>query len=382
MKKRTLRFSENGKFKILVITDLHEKQANGNKETEKKTHDALLLVETSVKALSPDLVVYDGDNAFGVEEDVRKTIDDITRVVRERDIPFAVVMGNHEHDESSFDINKVFNMYAQYDNCLIRNDDKNVSGCGNYYIALKGKGNKTKCLLFFIDSGASRSKNQDISADDWVKDDQIEWFEKVADSFREKNGGEYVPALVFQHMPVTEIYNLLKEVHLVEGVDAIKDAIKGHSMFSSKHYVLRDGVKGSLLEAPCPPDFNNGQFDSWKTHGVKGAFFGHDHTNDFEGELEGILLAQCKGTGFNGYSDGIKTGVKLITIEENTLPEFKTHNYYFTDFGLRSKSIITPDKALTVEQKKTAKQIGAGVAAATAAVAAIGTIIKKIKKDK
>ena len=39
MKKRTLRFNENGKFKILVITDLHEKQANGDKETEKKTEE-------------------------------------------------------------------------------------------------------------------------------------------------------------------------------------------------------------------------------------------------------------------------------------------------------------------------------------------------------
>ncbi|MBQ7957047.1 MAG: metallophosphoesterase family protein [Clostridia bacterium] len=378
MKKRTLRFNENGKFKILVITDLHEKQANGNKETEKKTHDALLLVETSIKALSPDLVVYDGDNAFGIEEDVRKTIDDITRVVRERNIPFAVVMGNHEHDDSSYDIGKVFDMYAQYDNCLIRNDDKTVSGYGNYYIALKGRSNKTKALLFFIDSGASRSENQDISAYDWVKDDQIEWFETVTDSFREKNGGEYVPALVFQHMPVTEIYNLLKEVSFTEGMDAIK----GHSMFSSKYYVLKDGVKGSLLEPPCPPDFNNGQFSSWKTHGVKGAFFGHDHTNDFEGELDGILLAQCKGTGFNGYSDGIKTGVKLITVEEDNLPEFKTRDYYFTDFGLKSKSIIMPDKIMTYDQKKTAKKIGAGVAAATAAVATVGSIIRKIIKDK
>ena len=385
MKKRTLRFNENGKFKILVITDLHEKQANGNKETEKKTHDSLLLIETSIKALSPDLVVYNGDNAFGIEEDVRKTIDNITRVVREREIPFAVVMGNHEHDDGACDIEKVFDMYAQYDNCLIRNDDKNIRGYGNYYIAIKGKSNKTKCLLFFIDSGASESESPDISEVDWVHDDQIEWFEKVTESFREKNKGEYVPAIVFQHMPVTEIYNLLKEVHLVEGMEAIaesQNAIKGNSMFSSKYYVLKDGVNGSLIEAPCPPDFNNGQFSSWKTHGVKAAFFGHDHTNDFEGELDGILLAQCKGTGFNGYSDGIKTGVKLVTIEESKLPELKTHNYYFTDFGLKSKSIIIPDKVLTVEQKKTAKKISAGIAAATAVATVVGTIIKKLNKDK
>ncbi len=375
MKTRTLRINENGRFKILVITDLHEKQANGDKETEKKTYDALLLVEASIKALSPDLIVYDGDNAFGhTEEDIRKTIDSITRVARKMEVPFAIVMGNHEHDDREFDIEKVFNIYSEYDNCLIRNDDKNVSGYGNYYIALKGKGNKTKCLLFFIDSGASRSENPDFSAYDWVKDDQIEWFEKVTDSFREKNNNEYVPALVFQHMPVTEIYSLLKEVNFKD----YSDAVKGHGMFSDKHYVLKDGVKGSLLEAPCPPDFNNGQFDSWKNHGVIGAFFGHDHTNDFEGKLDGVLLAQCKGTGFNGYSDGIKTGVKLITIEENNLPEFKTKDYYFKDFCLKSKSTPT----MTSEQKKVAKKIGAGVAAVTAATATAGVIVKKLINKK
>ncbi len=379
MKKRTLRFNENGKFKILVITDLHERQANGDKETEKKTYDALLLVEASIKTLSPDLIVYDGDNAFGqTEEDVRKTINDITRVAREREIPFAVVMGNHEHDDREFDIGKVFDIYSGYDNCLIRNDDKNITGYGNYYIALKGKSNKTKCLLFFVDSGKSRSDNLDISAYDWVHDDQIEWFEKVADSFREKNGGEYVPALVFQHMPVTEIYNLLKEVNFKDGTNAVK----GHGMFSNKYYVLKEGVNGSLFEAPCPPDFNNGQFDSWKTHGVKGAFFGHDHTNDFEGELDGVLLAQCKGTGFNGYSDGIKTGVKLITIEEKELPHFKTKDYYFKDFCLKSKSAPSLNKSMTIEQKKVAKKIGTRVAAVAAATATASAIINKIIKNK
>ena len=176
-------------------------------------------------------------------------------------------------------------------------------------------------------------------------------------------------------MPVTEIYNLLDEVSGVE----VSGAIKGQELFSNKYFVLKEGVKGDLLEGPCPPDYNSGQFDSWKCHGVKGAFFGHDHKNDFEGVLDGVLLAQVKGTGFNGYSDGIKTGVKLITIDENNLPHFETKDYYFTDFGLTSKSAVLPHQTMTEEQKKTAKKIGIGVAAITAATA-IGAVIKKIFK--
>lgn len=377
MKKRTLKFNENGKFKILVITDLHEFKSD-EKEVKNKTEDALLLVDTTVKALSPDLVVYNGDNAFGkTEEDLKETIDAITKTVRELNIPFTMVLGNHEHDDRELPPELSVKIFSSYENSLVREDKPKISGYANHYISIKGKGNKTKYLLFFIDSGKSRSDNQDISAYDWVHDDQIEWFEEIAENFREKNGGEYVPALVFQHMPVTEIYDLLQEV---KGVD-VNGAIKGHSMFSNKFYVPGEGVKGSLLEAPCPPDFNNGEFDSWKTHGVKGAFFGHDHKNDFEGELDGVLLAQVKGAGFNGYSDGIRTGVKLITIEEDNLPEFKTKDYYFTDFGLQSKSAVLPHQLMTEEQKKTAKKIGAGVAAVTAATA-IGAVIKKIFKKK
>lgn len=381
MKKRTLKFNENGKFRILVLTDLHEYKSE-NKETQNKTEDALLFIETTVKALSPDLVVYNGDNAFGkTEKGLKETIDAITKTVRELDIPFTMVLGNHEHDARELPPEMPVKIFSSYENSLVREDKKGISGYANHYISIKGKGNKNKYLLFFIDSGKSRSDFPELSGYDWVKDDQIEWFENVCDQFKEKNNGEYVPAIVFQHMPVTEIYNLLDEVSGLE----VSGAIKGQEMFSNRYFVLKEGVKGDLLEGPCPPDYNNGQFDSWKCHGVKGAFFGHDHKNDFEGTLDGILLAQVKGTGFNGYSDGIKTGVKLITIDENNLPQFETKDYYFTDFGLVSKSAVLPHQVMTEEQKKnvknTAKKIGLGVAAVTVA-AAVGTVAKKIFKKK
>ncbi len=377
MKKRTLKFNENGKFKILVITDLHERQANGNREILKKTEDSLLLTEAAVKALSPDLVVFNGDNALDFEqEDLQKTVKAITKPIRERNIPFTMVLGNHEHDKEQLPPKLTVKTFSAYDECLVREDKPELSGYANHYIALKGKSNKTKCLLFFIDSGATHSTLPEIGGYDWVHNDRLEWFEEVANNFREKNGGENVPSLVFQHMPVTEIYKLLKEV---KGSEAAQ-GIKGHSIFSGKHYVLKENVKGFLGEAPCPPDYNNGEFDVWKKCGVKGAFFGHDHKNDFEGYVDGILLAQCKGSGFNGYTDGIKTGVKLITLDEKNISEIKTKDYYFSDFALSSKSAISPQKKINAEQKTNLKKIGVGTAALTLAAAATGLIVKKITK--
>lgn len=381
MKKRILKFDENGKFKILVFTDLHEKQSNGNTDIKNKTEDALTFVEACVKAYSPDLVVFDGDNALDDKEngdDIFKTIEDITRPIRERKIPFTMVLGNHEHDSGKIDPAFYVEKFASFDESLVRTDKKGISGYANHYLAIKGKSNKTKYLLFFIDSGASESTDKAISDYDWVRDDQIEWFENVCDEYKEKNKGEYVPSLVFQHMPVTEIYKLLKEANPSERTDSVK----GHAMFSTKYYVLKDSVNGSLLESPCPPDYNNGEFDSWKTHGVKGAFFGHDHKNDFEGEIDGVRLCQCKGTGFNAYSDGIKTGAKLITIEEENVPAFKTKDIYFTGLGLKSKSAVLPHEKMTDTQKKTVAKVSAGVALAGAATAVGAFITKKIFKKK
>ena len=54
-----------------------------------------------------------------------------------------------------------------------------------------------------------------------------------------------------------------------------------------------------LGEGPCPPDVNNGQFTSWvKTGDVIGAVFGHDHINDFVGDVDGIKLIQTRERAF------------------------------------------------------------------------------------
>ncbi|MPN21594.1 hypothetical protein SDC9_168974 [bioreactor metagenome] len=213
-----------------------------------------------------------------------------------------------------------------------------------------------------------------------MHDDQIEWYEKTSAELAQQNGGEPVPALLFQHMPVPEEYQLLREAKPAESAVAVK----GHHIFSSKNYVLKSGVEGQYNEPICSPCYNNGQFDSWKKMGdVRGAFFGHDHTNDFAGYVDGIMLAQCRGTGFNGYADGDRTGVRLIVLNENDLSTFETNTYMFRDFGLTSKSVSLVDSKLSNKQKSTiakATKIGVGVAAACAATAVAVSKIKK-KKD-
>ena len=53
-----LRFNKDGKFKILVATDIHE-----DEKDDAKSADAMALLTNAIEELKPDLVVFNGDNA-------------------------------------------------------------------------------------------------------------------------------------------------------------------------------------------------------------------------------------------------------------------------------------------------------------------------------
>jgi hypothetical protein len=49
--------------------------------------------------------------------------------------------------------------------------------------------------------------------------------------------------------------------------------------------------------------------------GVMGTFAGHDHINDYWGELHGIKLCYGRATGYNTYGkEGFPRGVRIIRL--------------------------------------------------------------------
>lgn len=194
-----------------------------------------------------------------------------------------------------------------------------------------------------------------------------------------------MPSLVFQHIPVCEEYLLLKESTVLNPY-----RVKGYGHLSDRYYVKNDGCDGYLGEGPCTPDKNNGQFKSWIKQGdVIGAFFGHDHLNDFVGSVHGIVLGQTKCSGFHIYGDGLMQGVRMITLKENDPWSFETEMVRYRDFfGTKCNSIkgymLLPDRWHT-NFETTLKVLGAAAAvtAVTAgAVAGTRRIIKRIRKSR
>lgn len=377
MNREPLRF-KNGKFKIMLIGDLHEEYNMHSENASEKVEDMHALLTKAVEQLNPDLVVYLGDNAFADNKmQMRSVISRILYPVSVKDIPFAVVYGNHDR-ECGVSLEEQTRLYNEHDNCYLFNADDSITGYGNYNLLVKAsKSDKDILNLWFMDSN-NLAENKDISKYDWVHQDQIDWYKKTALEIKEKNGGETIPALLFQHIPVPEEYELLREAKPYE----LLDSVPGHEKRSDKNYVLKDNVEGYMGEGPCTPCVNSGQFAAWKEVGdVIGAFFGHDHMNDFVGYVDGIMLAQSKTAGFRVYTDGGRSGVRLITIDENNPTNIFTRMYYFKQFGLKSKSLTPYMQTITDRQdmklKVAGKVLGTVAAVTTAAVA-----VNKVRKNK
>lgn len=377
MKKDALRF-KNGKFKIMLIGDLHESYDLTSDNAANKAEDMNALLTKAVEQLNPDLVVYLGDNAIADNEmQMRSVISRIVYPVSVKDIPFAVVFGNHDR-ECPVSLKDQMRLYNEHDNCYMYNADENITGYGNYNLVLKSSESDDDIFnLWFIDSN-NLAEDQNLSYYDWVHEDQIDWYKKTALELKEKNGGKVLPALSFQHIPVPEEYELLREAKIHEKLDSVP----GHLKWADKNYVLKETVEGYLGEGPCTPCVNSGQFAAWKEVGdVIGAFFGHDHMNDFVGYVDGIMLAQSKTAGFRPYTDGCRSGVRLITLDENDLLNINTRMYHFKQFGLKSKS-LSPYMENVTDRQDTKIKIAGAVIGTAAALTTTVVAVNKIAKSK
>lgn len=382
MNENTLRF-KNGKFKIMLIGDLHEKyDLSGDKRAEKAA-EAVALLNAAAEELKPDLAVFLGDNASGhTIPEMRAVIARIMNPIEKRNIPAAVIFGNHDHDkEDEITCAEQIKLFQEHGNCLMFNADDSITGGANYNLTIKATDeDKDIYNLWFMDSN-NLYEDREFSYYDWVHEDQIEWYKKTAKALADKNGGKVLPSLLFQHAPVPEEYELVRKAKFYEKLDSVP----GHGKWSDTNYVLKNGVEGYMGEGPCSPCFNSGEFAAWKEVGdVRGAFFGHDHMNDFIGYVDGIMLGQCKTAGFQPYTDGCRSGVRLITLDENDLDKIDTRMYRFKDdFGLKSKGLSFYQRHVTDRQDIKLKTACAVVGtAAAAAVLAAGTykIYKAIKK--
>ncbi len=312
----SLKFDENGNFTVIQIADIQD-------DTE--VHETTLaLISKAMNKYNPDLVVLTGDNVqSGMDEgEFKSSASQFMAPIIAAGVRYAVTFGNHDAEDKSI-VNTAWDKQSQYNHYIgmsslsVDFDENSLSGVGTGSIPIySNDGSRVAFCVFPIDSGMYDS-NDDY---DYVKDDQIAWYASEANRLATLNNGNKVPTLVFQHIPVPEIYSNL----LVECASTDPGAVTGQTPnYSGKYWRLDPNnptITGVMGEGPCPPTVNNGQYQGWLDAGnLVGAFFGHDHKNDFVGtDANGITMGYCKAATLEAYhSDDNDPAVRVFNIKED-----------------------------------------------------------------
>jgi hypothetical protein len=313
-----LRFNTDGKFKIIQFADCQDDMLPRRAMT--------MLMEAALDAEKPDLVMFTGDNIGGGGSPgkflTNLAIKGAVAPVVDRNIPFAVVFGNHDH-ESGVAKEDQLKMYQQYNNCVAFDPEPDLYGCATYSLPVKSTdGSKDAFNLWMIDSNEYDRVNGGY---DWVREDQIDWYKTKSAEIAGENGG-LVPSLIFQHIPVPEIYEVLKEVPA---------GTPGSNTRFGKTWTFElnpEKAQGILGEWPCPPDTNGGQFQAVVDRGdVLGIVTGHDHVNDFIGTYMDVDFIQSPGIGFQTYGNKDR-GFRVIILDENDNWNYETYTSTFFDY--------------------------------------------------
>jgi 3',5'-cyclic AMP phosphodiesterase CpdA len=332
--QKPLQFGKDGKFRILHLTDIHEVDPEMDDDEDRrvpiaKSKETLNVIEKCVEMTKPDLVVFGGDNISGYWEEFTyeymvKAIKRITEPIVKRNIPLAIVFGNHDSEaENLFPFLRHENqvaIYSEYDNFRGTMNDEDVTGCGNYNLPLlTSDGKRVAWNIWCIDSNdylRDENYNRLDLGYGYVHDDQIKWYEKKAAELKAANDGKVVPSILFQHIPVNQ------ELDYVEDAEEGEDGAFAHDgrYLRAKSGALSDG---EMCEWPCPPRNHREQFASWKKTGdIVAAFFGHDHKNTFTIDVDGIKLIQTVSAGYHTY--GNQRGGRLIILDEDKTDSFET----------------------------------------------------------
>ncbi|KAG4956824.1 hypothetical protein JHK85_043204 [Glycine max] len=271
-----------------------------------------------IRAENPDFVAFTGDNIFGSSSpDAAESLFRAFGPAMESGLPWAAVLGNHDQ-ESTMSREELMSLISLMDYSVsqinpldddLTNSSKGgmmtkIDGFGNYNLRVYGApgsmvANSTVLNLFFLDSG-DRAVYQGIRTYGWIRESQLNWLRRVSQKFQGQKQDPLhptdaisttkPPALAFFHIPIPEIPQL-----------------------------FYNEIIGQFQEAVACSRVNSGVFQTFVSMGdVKAVFIGHDHTNDFCGNLDGIWFCYGGGFGYHGYGKAEwPRRARIILAEQN-----------------------------------------------------------------
>ncbi|MBO5066639.1 MAG: metallophosphoesterase [Clostridia bacterium] len=330
-----LKFDENGNFKIMVLADIQ----TGYPVPD----DMISFIFESVDFAKPDVIVLCGDN---INTEEKEAYDDVFNALDRTGVPYTAVLGNHDEESSGgLTRDEIIERYMSYDNYIGYDADPSLHGAGTHNLpVLSSDGSKLAFNLWMFDCGdyVYNSAGEWLGYD-WVRKNQIEWYNSVRDEMTAENGGELVPSIAFQHIipqePCEKIF-VPSEVNMGDLTINFQDG--------TSHTFIPDINKyeGYLFEKSCPSYGNDGQWDAMLEGGdVLGVVVGHDHVNNFVADVDGIDLIQTPGCTFTSYYNDMIQGARVIEINEENPWEYSTYNLTANELAQDDGSALGNDRS-------------------------------------
>lgn len=288
--QQTLKFNNEGKFKIVQFTDIHWVYGSDNSKPARER-----IIEV-LDAEKPDLVVLTGDvvTAKPAEKGLKEALAPIV----ERKIPFALTFGNHD-EENDLSRKEMLAVVQSLEGNLTTTTD-GITGVTNYVLPIKASSDDRAAAVLYVFDSNAYSTIKGLKGYGWIEHDQIGWYKKTSAAYTAANGGTPIPSLAFFHIPIPEYH----------------EAVQNESNF----------MVGTRKERACSAEVNSGLGTAMLAAGdVMATFVGHDHVNDYAVNWRGILLCYGRLTGGSTtYNDIPKgNGARVIVLTEGKR-EFET----------------------------------------------------------
>ena len=346
--KEPLRFNSEGGFRIVHLSDVQDVYPL-NATTKEFIKE--MLVE-----LKPDIVVLGGDNCVADAEDKEAAIGELCSLFVDAKTYFTFVFGNHDHQqmfdsqenktEQSVGIRqRLLEMYQRYggEYCLAYDADPDVSGVAKHNLPIySNDGSKIEYNLYMMDSNAYYPNENEDKGYDGIHPDELEWYKGVAAQLKEENGGKPVPAMMFQHIVMQESVDALFISSSSGGAGKTFEDIDGNEKYYTYLPKLGSIQEGFLLEYPCPNYRDYGQLAAIKEAGdVVAVFSGHDHTNSYKINVDGIDIINTPGCTYHSYGSTLNRGVRVIDLDEKNLSTYSTFVYMVAEQALKDGSTLS-----------------------------------------
>ncbi|KAM0754236.1 Metallo-dependent phosphatase [Meredithblackwellia eburnea MCA 4105] len=311
----TLIFKENGSFKIVVFSDLHFGERNGDGTWAewgvKQDTNSVRVMNHNLDDETPDFVVFNGDQVTGenlLQHNATSYLDLALTPTTSRNIPFATIYGNHDNAPHISHSSLYSHEKQNYRHLSLTGENRESSrdwnSRFNWVLPVfargstsegDGVGRKPELLIWGFDSRGGIWEDPGMYKD-WVDEKIAEWIRSTTHRLRRQYRSRLPPSIAFVHLtpyPVNQIQSSIVTPN--PDYPGLNDDVPSDYQGTNHREIVRpDEAFWRALTVELGREGEGG---------LVALVVGHNHGNNWCAKSEEVPHTICfaRHTGYGGY---------------------------------------------------------------------------------